>query len=273
MSQRGVRQAGLALTILSAAVFLTAVGSMAFRLRAHYASGQAPPNQLWWLQRTAHLEQRVDGRLLRVEPIRDEETGATTALRVVWGEASAVVPVGGAVVEELPDLRRYSSWFALLRTAPGATEEEAKAAEREGRSTLLAVVRTPPPGFDPKTWGAARYKDWRYIFLTLTPDGAIERSEATYRQLAAEPRSMHFAAAMQVTPGLFTPGMRSASPLTYPNYKPVRDDLRAMGWTWPAAGVSVLTLIAGGLLLASAGVRRPEGRGALGGVDIEPARA
>lgn len=258
MTSTTARKLGLALTVLSAAALVTAVGAMTLRLRAHYTSGQAPPNKLWWLQRTAHLEQRVDGRLLRVEPVRDEVTGATTALRVVWGEASEVVPVGGEVVEALPDLKRYSAWFALLRAAPGATEEEARLAEEQGRTTLLAVVRTPPPGHDPKTWGAARYKDWRYIFLTLTPDGAIERSEATYRQLAEQPRSMRFAAAMQVTPGLFTPGMRSASPLTYPNYKPVRDDLRAMGWTWPVSGVSVLALIAGVLLLASAKVRRPD---------------
>jgi len=258
MSPRAARRVGLTLTVLAAAALATAVGAMTLRLRAHYASGQAPPNNLWWLQRTAHLEQLVDGRLLRVEPVRDEETGATTALRVVWGEASEVVPVGGDVVEALPDLKRYSAWFALLRAAAGATEEEVSVAEAQGRTTLLAVARTPPPGYDPRTWGAARYKDWRYIFLTLTPDGAIERSEATYRQLAAEPRSMRFAAAMQVTPGLFTPGMRSASPLTYPNYKPVRDDLRAMGWTWPVSGVAVLALIAGGLLLASAGVRGPE---------------
>ena len=72
------------------------------------------------------------------------------------------------------------------------------------------------------------------------------------------PDSWQFAAAMQVTPSLHTPAARSASPMSYPNFVNVREALAAMGWTWPVAGVSILTLIIGGLMLAASFVKRDD---------------
>jgi len=233
---------------------------MARRLRAHYRAEGRSPAELWWLQRATKPAFTFEGRECSVKAIPSSEGDKGVAgVRVTWGEAHEDLAIGGRIVKELPDLKRYEDWIAVLRMASGASAKEVQAKEATGgteRPRLLVVARQPAEGYDAKTWGVARYKDWRYVFLELGVDGGITRSESVYRDLDDDPRSWRFAAAMQVTPGLFTPGMRSASPFSYPNYKPVQSAMASMGWTWPASGVAVLTLVVGGLLLASSYVRR-----------------
>jgi hypothetical protein len=179
---------------------------------------------------------------------------------ITWGDEQARLPVGGLDAEALPGLARYADWLSVMMVAEGfeslgRVEEQVRAGEIPAR--LVVVARSAPPGMDPESWGAAKYKDAVYAFLELEPDGTIVRSERTYRELAGDVYSWRHVAAMKVTPGLNTPSSRSVSPISYPNYAGVRQAMNAMGWTWPAFGVGALGTLTGLLIFLTSFVRRP----------------
>ena len=88
---------------------------------------------------------------------------------------------------------------------------------------------------------------------TVTPVSGFESGEAWARwtfNMAALPdyeQTIQYAAAIEVTPRLHRP-------------KNVFTDtgFRAMDWTWPVAGTAILGVLAGGLMVASTFVRRPD---------------
>jgi hypothetical protein len=271
MSNRTLRRLGLLLTAVALASVAVVMPAMARKVGAH--RGQVS-GERWAIQRVADGEftyfDGVSGRVVEQ---------SANAIRLEWGEDAVEIPIGGRNAPGLPGVLRYEAWFAILAMAPaqGDIEElEQGLADGSIQPRFVAVARQPAPGVDPETWGVADTSDWRFLFWTLTPEGKIERFdepysytyygreviETGYRSYKALKRlpssSWQFVAAMEVTPGLHTPASRNSSPISYPNYAGVRDDIDAMGWTWPASGVAFLVLIVGVLFLAASFVRRED---------------
>lgn len=271
MSNRTLRRLGLLLTVLALTSVAVVMPAMARKVGAHR---EQVSGERWAVQRVADGEfayfDGVSGRVVEQ---------SATAIRLEWGDDAVEIPVGGRNAPGLPGVLRYEAWFAILAMAParGDIEElEQGLADGSIQPRFVAVARQPAPGVDPETWGVADTSDWRFLFWTLTPEGTIERFdepysytyygkevvEAGYRSYKALKRlpssSWQFVAAMEVTPGLHTPAARNSSPISYPNYAGVRDDIDAMGWTWPASGVAFLVLIVGVLFLAASFVRRED---------------
>ncbi|MFG0274244.1 MAG: hypothetical protein ACF8QF_04220 [Phycisphaerales bacterium] len=265
-----LRRVGLLLTAIAVAAVAIIMPAMARKVGAHR---EQVSSERWAVRIvSADTFEYFSGVEGRVEEVGD-------AIRLEWGDDAITVPIGGENVPGLPGLRRYKAWFAVLAMAPvtgDIPELEKGLADGTITERLVAVARQPAPRVDPETWGVADTSDWRYLFWTLTPEGALERFdepytytyygeevvEAGYRSYKALKRlpssSWQFVAAMEVTPGLHTPAARNSSPISYPNYAGVRDDINAMGWTWPASGVAFLVLIVGVLFLSASFVRRED---------------
>lgn len=254
------------MTLASVVALAVTIPSMAERLE------RRPDHTRWASVRTAE-----DTFEFFVPAIAGSIEFGQTHATLRWGEDSVEIPITGESYPGMSGLRGHSQWIAILALASierGDIEElESGLADGSIVPRLTVVTRETPDEIGPDGWGDASTKSWRYRFWELTPNGRIEPYVETrthmyygseieetgflsYRAISYMPDSWQFAAAMQVTPSLHTPAARSASPMSYPNFVNVREALGAMGWTWPVAGVSILTLISGGLLLAGSFVRR-----------------
>jgi hypothetical protein len=264
------RKAGVVLVLASLVVLAFTIPSMASRL-----DNRSNPIR-WASVRTVASEfdyfDNIKGSI--------EFHNKTATLR--WGDSFVEISVPGEPFPGMTDLRGYSQWIAILAMASVERGDipELEEGLHSGQiiPRLIVVARETPEDQGPAGWGEASTKAWLYRFWELTPDGKIIPDESThthkyygkevvetgfisYRGLSYMPDTWQFAAAMQVTPSLQTPAARSSSPLSYPNFVNVRAALTAMGWTWPTAGVSILTLIIGGLMFAGSFVgsrRQPQ---------------
>lgn len=259
MKRKNLRWSGAALLAASVAVFGGTVWEMSARLDSLRI--RAPLDQHYFIP-LGEASFTYLGREVRVET-RSEARPPVIDVR--YGEERETLPIVGRDIPELGGLERHTDWMRVLLLAGEQGREADRNAlleETAPGSRLVVVARGGAPGFDPETWGSAHYKDWVYTFLVFEPHGELTRIERTYRELAKEPHSWEFTCAMTVTPSLHTPAMRSSSPISYPNYGPVRQAIDAMGWTWPVAGVSVLTGVIGAMMFAGSYVtRRFDGEG------------
>lgn len=255
LSARDRRARAVGLTLLLGSVALIGVSSVAMAFRLAERNQQDRPTPFATVV-AAETEFEYGGVPFRLEPVE----GPPAQVEIAWGDETARLPVGGIDNESLPGLIRYVDWLSVMMVAEGVgrlgdVEDQVRSGEIPAR--LVVVARSAPPGMDPESWGAAKYKDAVYTFLELEPDGAMTRSERTYRELAGDVYSWRHVAAMKVTPGLNTPSSRSVSPISYPNYAGVRQAMVAMGWTWPAFGVGALGTLTGLLVFLTSFVRRP----------------
>lgn len=253
MKQSTLRWTGAAVMAVSAAAFGAAMWGMSQRLDELRID--APLDQNYFIP-LGEASFTYLGRDVEIET-KSEEPRAVIVVR--YGDSRETLPVVGRDLPELGGLDRHTDWMRVLLLAG----EQGRAADRNALlreaapgSRLVVVARGGAPGFDPETWGSAHYKDWVYTFVIFEPNGELSRFERTYRKLAREPHSWEFTCAMTVTPSLHTPAMRSSSPISYPNYGPVREAIDSMGWTWPVAGVSVLTGVVGVMMFAGSFVSR-----------------
>jgi len=253
-NDRAARRIGLALIAVAVVLTAVSVGAMAQRLAEHNREDPPVPFATIRPQDPSFTYRGVDFAL---EP---RETDPP-AVHIRWGDETVTLPVTGTDVPALPGLLRHRDWLAVLMIAEGAEKlGDVEDLVRTGAipARLVVVARAAAPGRDPETWGAATYKDYVYTYLELEPDGAITRSERTYREIYNDVSSWRHVAAMQVTGGLNTPSSRGVSPISYPNYAGVQEAMNAMGWTWPAFGVAALAGLSGAILtLGSFVSRRP----------------
>lgn len=190
------------------------------------------------------------------------------ALEIHWRGETRTFAIEEGMRDDprLPGLLRHDDWLRILAMAEGArSQDELKAGIAQGtiHPRLIIAMRLPAEGFDPESWGAVRRREWRYRFVELlpasrSPSKSFETHEGTYagldklgdpkfvRDNNLQPEAWKYAAMQQVTPATL---FRSKS-------RPIDDAMLSMGWTWPVAGVSVLALVVGLLLLAMAAMTR-----------------
>lgn len=190
------------------------------------------------------------------------------ALRVAYRGQSVDFPIVERDTQVLPGLLGVDQWFRVLPMVTGARSEEDAAAKLESgelRPRMVIAARYPAEGFDEESWGLVRRSEWGYWLAELHPEDPepISLVKKTYRELDA----LH-------TPGKHTPAeliptpeqrsrdlwqhyaMQQVTPSQFFRAKDRNLDsaLAAMGWTWPAAGVSGLGVIIGLGLLGAARV-------------------
>lgn len=206
--------------------------------------------------------------LVTIDPPKDAAGGDRTRMEVHWrGE------VHGFEIEEgtrddprLPGLLRHDDWLRILVMAEGAkSSEELDKGIADGTidPRLIIAMRLPAKDYDPGSWGSVRRREWRYRFLELLPESrspgkAFEMFEGTYGDLdklgdptflrasGRQSEAWKHAAMQHVTPPVL---YRSKS-------RSVEDAMASMGWTWPVAGLSVMGLVVGTVLLAVSGASR-----------------
>ena len=194
------------------------------------------------------------------------------ALRMSFRGATVDFPIVDDVPDRLPGLLDHERWFKVVPMVTGErtpTDVAEKLGRGEIQSRLIAVARYPAPGFDEGSTGLVRRSEWLYRLAELHPQGddPITVVEKSYEELDAlhtpgkwtaikhpewvkegEARErdiwMHYAM-QQVTPPQF---LRTKD-------RVMDSALEAMGWTWPAAGLSVLGLVTGLLMVGMASVR------------------
>jgi hypothetical protein len=197
-----------------------------------------------------------------------EWPGATRHLTIAWRGHTVCLPIVGKDQPAFPDLMRFEDWLRIAPMVVAKAESNAQITEllreHKAQPRLVVSARYPAEGFDPESWGLVRRQDWPYVFVELRGDGpdesAVTVSRATYRELEdlfspgtrSKPTTLtheqkmerywQHSAMLQVTPAV----------LYRARDKQVEAGMRAMGWTWPVTGVSVMGVIAGlGVFFAS----------------------
>lgn len=188
-----------------------------------------------------------------------DDSRTVPVVTLAYGDRTLDLPQtipGG--VESLPDLRRHEDWLRVFRFAltKGQTVDEVGAAIREGsiRDRLAVVVRIPPRGVDPASWGQVWAKRWKFDLHELMPDGTIVSERLGYptRKRGEPPKpgelvegSWQYHAALLTMPPNRGPAPRFGN-----------DAVGEFGWTFAGVGLSaVAAAVATGFLLAPRRVR------------------
>lgn len=177
-----------------------------------------------------------------------------------------------------PELRSHDNWLRLLlfARAEGIGFRRLREQLRDGeiQERLVLVKRIPPQGWDARTFGQVRRREWRFGFYEFLPEGGFRRQELKYpeserayqrrvdraRREGRDPPprdpdelkegTWQFDAALMVMPSGAAPGRTFT-----------RDALVSAGWSWPVAGFSFITfMIALGFAVAPNTQFRPEER-------------
>jgi hypothetical protein len=240
------RKAALFILAVSVLALLGSISVMAQRVSEYHAGSD----------QKFYMFSPVNGREFiyadRPVTILDEQGPSGTAVIVRYGDEAlrlhATIEPGP---EQLPNLIRHAQWMKVLRfvafergqgqrpgPVPGAGGE---AAEVQPRDRLVVVVRNPPRGTDPDTWGQVWRKQWTFDLYEFKPEGGFHHQRLGYptHRRNEPPKdgelaegTWEFYAALLVMPA----GSK-------PTPKFTGDALKAMGWTLPAAAAMVLLLM------------------------------
>lgn len=212
-------------------------------------------------------DERVEVERVAIDPAATP-FGVERALRVSYRGGSVDYPVVDEDNQSLPGLLGVDQWFRVLPMVTGARSAEDAAAKLDSgelEPRMIIAARYPAEGYDAESWGRVRRSDWVYWLAELNPvgDEPITLVKKTYRELDA----LH-------TPGKYTPeemiptpeerrrdlwqhyAMQQVTPSQFFRAKDRNLDsaLEAMGWTWPAAGISGLGIMLGAGMLGVARV-------------------
>lgn len=175
---RKARRVGIALISVSLALLCLSIAFMAKRLASHNREDPPTPFAMVVAETPEFEYQGVPFALT-------EADGPPAQMLVEWGDAAVRLPIGGSVIGGLPLLVAHADWISVLLIAEGATELdgiERQIASGLVPARLVVVARQPAPEYQ-------QYKDHVYTFLELKTDGSIERTENTYREIAADTSS------------------------------------------------------------------------------------
>jgi hypothetical protein len=258
-----VPQLGLALAVVSAGVFLVSGYFMAQRVQAYYRA-EPPPQFL--LTQTRERSFTAFARPVKIDD--DTTPDGRRALRIRFGDAELLLPVH-AGAPNVPHLGAYDEWLAVLAFQPMvAGQVKVDVADPASAGRLVLIKRNAAPGFeedDPA--GLVGRKLWTFDLIEFKSDGTLSQRLLQFRDrrgrlpaLDADPkspvesiqeRSWEWQAALFAIPKLYISSYRYRTDAVNGN-----PENEGMGWTLPAAGVSVLAGTAGIALFLSGFVRR-----------------
>jgi len=163
---------GLILAACSASLLVFSILMFVHRARAFNRLQNHP---MYVVER--FIERRIDNLdkypVLTLTDVTDDAQNAY--LRAEFGTRIELIPVQTPPVAGTPTLELYDEWAKLLwinevRRDP-ATRQQYSVPD-SGR--LVLVVRRPPHGYDPQTWGRVRRSESLFDFYTFRSDGNIE---------------------------------------------------------------------------------------------------
>src|SRR5262249_5084477 len=154
MSSRNV---GLLIIAVSIAVLGVSIPAFVGRARAFNASREVPhlKKVVMTLRRfTAH------GRNVEIIDVPEPTPIGGAALRLAYGDTVRLVPIKKPPARDAMDLLIYGEWLAMLRIIPVTPSGDPRPGATELDDRYILVVRQPPEGFDPESWGSVRRKEW-----------------------------------------------------------------------------------------------------------------
>ncbi len=200
-------------------------------------------------------------------PADPDHAGGYGTVVLRFGEESVRLPVPippREGVTELPGVYPYEDWLRVLRFAPitGRTADEFELAIDSGEleERVVVVTRRQRPGAEGESWGRVWKKDWYFDLYELTRAGHIVHERFAYPQSRPydegepelvggvpqlAPDMWQYDASLMVMPEGAQPKIRAAD-----------SALRATGWSFGAAVVSVFGVVVGAALGLA-----PRGRG------------
>lgn len=194
------------------------------------------------------------------------------AVRIRFADETLTLPVTIPPLEytELFEgLEKHGDWLRLVRFAKlsdRSLKELLRAIDAgEEPDRLVLVTKTPRPGANPNTWGRVWRKDWTFDLYEFLPEGRFRHERFAYPTArSAEEQDEQRRARAEGAGGLPELDTRSwqfqVAHLLMPEGSAPRiisgdSPLAAVGWTFPVAILSVLTLTAG--LLGAFAPNRP----------------
>jgi hypothetical protein len=228
----------LALSLVSAGIFILSVVVMSQRVSGHYATSGI---KLYNYKPVGERRFTYAGRPVSLV---DEGDGPNTVVVLRYGDQEVRIPAGVTPKsEQLPGLARHNDWLRVLRFAErGRTSpEEFQRSLDAGADRLAVVARRPITGPDPRN-GAVWPSDWKFEFYELLPDGSIKTETLLYpkNRPGKEPRKP---GQLQERTWQMDAALMLIPAFGRPNQTFTKDALTAMGWTLPAAAFSGLLLL------------------------------
>ncbi len=233
------RTIGISIIAISVAAIAVGMTEMTLRLKER---SETTPSQRWHIKRINDQKFEFAGDPVEIRTIEGDEA----RVELHWRDKQASIPVTGRDDPRLKELTRHHEWLRVLimvQVTGGETANEALEAGR-GDPRLVLVGRAHAPGYDSETWGKIHRKKWVYNFISATPDGRVERSESTFKEL--EKRTWQFTAAM------ITTDVNKRKKATF-----VDDGFEDLGWSWAVARSGVLGLVIGLMVFGASFVRSP----------------
>jgi len=261
---------GVAVMVLSAAIFLYGGYSMAQRVGGYYKA--APPAQFELKQLTSRTGRFFEHDLSITD---GKMPDGRAALNITYGSSNLLLPTHPPAVSQAPgevstrinkptDLHVYDEWVALVAILPVDAGRLVGSDNRvEGRVAL--VKRNAAPGGDDDMGGMVGRKFWTFDLLEFLPNGSVaplrtmqfqatdyrtgeaylpsRRQDPTSTVEAIEERSWEFQTVLYAIPKL-----------QIANYRYKTDAIAGsaaapgMGWTLPVTAFSVMGIVIGILL-------------------------
>lgn len=194
-----------------------------------------------------------------VQLINERPGAPGWTLLVRYGAQSLRLPVSIPGNPKLPGLAAHNDWLRVLRFVDGTgrTTAQVDADLNTGTLTerLVLVTRSPMPGADPGTWGAAWREGWAFDFYELRQDGTFARERLLWPKgrptRLPKPTDMPM---LQTGTWQMEAALALIPQASRPSSKFTQDSLDAMGWTLPVAAWSIMILLLSlGIALAPAG--------------------
>lgn len=235
------RRAAWCIAAASLAGLVTSGYVMAGRIKKYH---DEHPRTTFVFQNVEFTEFEFAGR--PVQLVDDLTDPAQAYMNVSYGEESLRLPVTIPPDNRLPGLVAYTDWLRILRFAPMTGRDISKLHEDldSGKvaDRLVIVTRTPRPGTNPETWGAAWKRDWTFDFYELKPEGGFVHERLGWpTNKLYEPskpgelaeNSWQFQASLQLMPRAGRNG---------PSYKFTDTAVSRLGWTLQVGAVSGVLL-------------------------------
>lgn len=256
---------GLAIALSSGLLGAFGAWNMAGRIQSFNLAESASAR--WHFERIDARSTTFAGRKLLITDTRTAED--TPAMKIQYGDTTFTLDVKEPPAA-LPDLSAYTEWLSPLYFAP-IRDGEISVDWTTGDGVRLAIVNRTTAGYDERTWGSVRVKDWIFDVIELKADGTIDRKRMQYRDrrgrvpasinekgqtvqtdiIPIEERTWQWQAALFAVPRLQISRYRYGSDAVEGTL-----GTPGMGWTLPVTGFAAMGLFVGVVMVMAGSVKR-----------------